>query len=286
MGLEIKIGKTIFKNPVFLASGTISYGEELKRIIDLNKIGAIVTKAITLNPKEGYNGLRMVETPAGIINRIGLQNIGLENFIKYKIKFLEKLKTSVIVNIAGESIEEYKIIIEKLDNIKKIDAYEINVSCPNVEKGGIEFSEDEKTFKKLLKKLRSITDKTLIVKLSPSALDIKELSIMAEKIGMDAVTINNTFKAMVIDTKTKEIKIKGGLSGPAIYPIALNNVYEISKKINIPVIASGGIYNEDVALQFLIAGAKAIQIGTFNFIDPKISIKILNKFKKNEYFQR
>jgi dihydroorotate dehydrogenase (NAD+) catalytic subunit len=286
MGLEIKIGKTIFKNPVFLASGTISYGEELKRIIDLNKIGAIVTKAITLNPKEGYNGLRMVETPAGIINRIGLQNIGLENFIKYKIKFLEKLKTSVIVNIAGESIEEYKIIIEKLDNIKKIDAYEVNVSCPNVEKGGIEFSEDEKTFKKLLKKLRNITDKTLIVKLSPSALDIKELSIMAEKIGMDAVTINNTFKAMIIDTKTKEIKIKGGLSGPAIYPIALNNVYEISKKINIPVIASGGIYNEDVALQFLIAGAKAIQIGTFNFIDPKISIKILNKFKKNEYFQR
>lgn len=280
MELNIEIGKTNFNNPVFVASGTFSYGEEFKKFFDINKLGAIVTKAVTLNPKEGYNGLRIVETPAGLINRIGLQNVGLENFIKYKMKFLAKLKTRIIVNIAGETIKEYEIITKSLSSIERIDALEINVSCPNVEKGGIEFSEDERVYKKLLKKLRDVTKKTLIVKLSPSAGDLKEFAIIAEKIGFDAVTINNTFKAAVIDTKTKQIKIKGGLSGPAIYPIALNNVLEVAKYISIPIIASGGIYNTDVALQFLIAGAKAIQIGTFNFVDPLISIKIIKELKR------
>jgi len=280
MELSIKIGKTTFKNPVFVASGTFGYGEEMSEIFNIEKLGAIVTKGLTLKPRQGFDGLRIVETPAGVINRIGLQNVGIDEFIKNKMRFLSKLKTRIIVNIAGETIEEYKIITEKLDKIKRVDAIEVNVSCPNVEKGGITFSENEKIFKKLLKIIRRTTKKTLIAKLSPSAGDIVHLSKITEKTGFDGITISNTFKATVIDTETGRIKITGGLSGPAIYPIALNNVLMVTKKVDIPVIGCGGIYNTDVALQFLIAGAVAIQIGTFNFIQPDIGVEIIKGIKE------
>ncbi len=276
MDLKVKIGNKIFKNPVFVASGTFGYGEEFSKLFNIEKLGAIITKGITLNPRDGFDGIRLAETPAGIINRIGLQNVGLKAFIKEKMKFLSLLDTGIIVNIAGETIEEYKIIVEELDKIKRIDAIEINVSCPNVEKGGIEFSEDEKILKNLLKTLRQLTRKALIIKLSPSAGNLIILSILAEKMGIDGITINNTFKGVVIDTESQQLKIRGGLSGPAIFPIALNNVMEVSKKIDIPVMGCGGIYNSDVALQFFLAGATAIQIGTFNFVQPDIGPQIID----------
>lgn len=280
MELSIKIGKTVFKNPVFVASGTFSYAEEMSYIFNIEKLGAIITKGLTLKPRQGFDGLRIVETPAGLINRIGLQNVGIDEFIKNKMRFLSKLRTCIIANIAGETIEEYKIITEKLDKMARIDAIEVNLSCPNIERGGIIFSEDEKIFKKLLKIIRKTTPKTLIAKLSPSAGDIVHLSKITENSGFDGVSIGNTFRATVIDTETGKIKITGGLSGPAIYPIALNNVLMVAKKVDIPVIGCGGIYNTDVALQFLIAGATAIQIGTFNFIQPDISLQIIEGIKK------
>ncbi len=280
MNLEIKIGKIEFKNPVLAASGTFGYGEEYSEVFDINKLGGIITKGLTLNEREGNEGLRIQEVPSGIINRIGLQNVGIKKFISKKIPFLKNLKTKIIANIAGFSIQEFIDIIKSLDKYDTICGYEINVSCPNVKKGGIEFSADSKLFTELLKKIRKSTDKLLIVKLSPSAGSIIDLSLQSEKNNIDAVTIANTYKAALIDIEKKEIKIKGGLSGPAIFPITLNLVCEARKKIKIPIIASGGIFNPDTAIQYLLAGASAVQIGTYNFIDPLISIKIIKGIEK------
>lgn len=274
MGM-IKIKNVTFPNPVWTSSGTAGFGEELNNLIDLNLLGAFVTKGLTLNPITGYDGLRIVETPSGLINRIGLQNPGLQYFINKIIPFYQNFNIPVIVNIAGFSIEEFCQLIRALDKYEKIKGFEINVSCPNVKKGGIFFSSDRKLFELLLKSIRKETKKLIIVKLSPSEGNMKEFTKISESEGADAVTISNTFKAMVIDTKTGDIKIRGGLSGPAIFPIVLNFVYEISKITTLPVIASGGIYNVDVAKQFLIAGAKAIQIGTYGFVNPRIYEEII-----------
>ncbi len=274
MGM-IKIKNVIFPNPVWTSSGTAGFGEELNNLIDLNILGAFVTKGLTLNPVPGYDGLRIVETPSGLINRIGLQNPGLQYFINKIIPFYQNFKIPVIVNIAGFSIEEFCQLIRALDKYEKIKGFEINVSCPNVKKGGIFFSSDRKLFELLLKSIRKETKKLIIVKLSPSEGNMKEFTKISESEGADAITISNTFKAMVIDTKTGDIKIRGGLSGPAIFPIVLNFVYEISKITTLPVIASGGIYNVDVAKQFLIAGAQAIQIGTYGFVNPRIYEEII-----------
>ncbi len=275
MSLEVKIGNMLLKNPILTASGTSGYGEEFAEIFDINKLGGIVTKGLTFDEKLGNEGLRVDETPAGMINRIGLQNVGVENFIKNKIPFFKTLNTNIIVNIAGFSIDEFTNIIHKLDKFKEIQGYEINVSCPNVKKGGIFFSSDINLFESLLKILREKTKKVLIVKLSPSEGNIKEFLRVAENTGFDAVTLNNTFKAMKVDVERQKIKIKGGLSGPAVYPIVLNTIYEVYNLVKIPIIASGGIYNADVALQFLMAGATALEIGSYGFVNPNIFIEII-----------
>ncbi len=280
MNLKVKIGKIELKNPVLAASGTFGYGEEYSEVFDINKLGGIITKGLTLNEREGNEGPRIQEVPCGIINCIGLQNTGIKKFIREKLPFLNKAKTRIIVNIAGFSIQEFIEIIKSLDKYDTICGYEINVSCPNVNKGGIEFSSDQAVFTELLNKTRKTTDKLLIVKLSPSTGSIIDFALLAEKNNIDAVTIANTYKAALIDTEKKEIKIKGGLSGPAIFPVTLNLVYETGKKIKIPIIASGGIFNPDTAIQYLLAGASAVQIGTYNFIDPMISIKIINGIEK------
>lgn len=273
--MKIKIGSSEFKNPIFAASGTFGYGEEFSRIIDINKLGAIVTKAVTLKPRKGNEGLRIAETPAGMINRIGLENVGLDAFINEKLKFLSSLKTGIIINIAGETKNEYVALAKVLGGLAGIHALEVNVSCPNVEKGGIEFSQDLIQFKELIKAVRKATEMPLIVKLSPSAGDILTFAKLARDEGVDAITVSNTFKASLIDTKSQKIYIQGGLSGPAIFPLALSNVIQVCKNIDIPVIASGGIHSVDTALQFFIAGAKAVQIGTFNFIQPDIALQII-----------
>ena len=279
MNLNIKIGNKTFKNPVFTASGTSGYGEEYNNLFDLNILGAFITKGITITKRDGNDGLRIFETPSGIINRIGLQNVGINEFIKEKLPFLINKNVSIIVNIAGFSIEEFIKMIEILDSIKEIKAIEINVSCPNVKKGGIFFSSDKTLFTKLLKNIRKKTNKLLIIKLSPSEGNLKEFAKIVEVEGGDAVTISNTFKAAVVDTKLKTIKIKGGLSGAAIYPIVLNNIIELYKFIDIPIIASGGIYNPNIALQFLLAGAKAVEIGSAAFKNPFIFIKTIEYIK-------
>lgn len=279
MNLSIKIGNIEFKNPVFTASGTFGYGEEYSKVFDINKLGAIITKGLTFQEREGNEGLRIHEVPCGIINRIGLQNTGVEKFARDKIPFLNKVKTKIIANIAGFSIQEFLDIIDYLDNYKTICGYEINVSCPNVKKGGIEFSSDKKLFTELINKIRNKTDKLLIVKLSPSAGSIIDFARIAEKNFMDAVTVANTFKSAWIDINKRELKIKGGLSGPAIFPIILNIIMEIRKVLTIPIIASGGIFNSDTAIQYLLAGATALQIGTYNFIDPMISLKIIDDIR-------
>ncbi len=276
MSLEIEVGKLVFKNPVLTASGTSGYGEEFNEIFDVNKLGGLVSKGLTLEEKQGNDGLRVDETPSGMINRIGLQNVGVGKFIKEKIPFLNTLSLPVIVNIAGFSIEEFVSIIEKLDKFSVVSGYEINVSCPNVKEGGIFFSADKKLFENLLTIIRKKTKKFITVKLSPSEGNMKEFLKISENSGCDAVTVNNTFKALKIDVYKKNIKIKGGLSGPAIYPIVLNNIYEAYNIVNIPIIASGGIYNTDVALQFLMAGASLIEIGSAGFVNPNIFTEVID----------
>lgn len=279
MNLSVNIGDVKFKNPVFTGSGTFGYGEEFCEVFDINKLGGIITKGLTFHEQQGNDGLRIQEVPCGIINRIGLQNVGVEKFSREKLPFLDNLQTKVIINIAGFSIQEFLNIIEHLDKYNAICGYEINVSCPNVKKGGIEFSSDKDLFTNLLKEIRNMTDKLLIVKLSPSAGSIVRFAGIAEENNIDAVTIANTYKSALIDIEKRELKIKGGLSGPAIFPVTLNMVLEASRSVNIPIIASGGIFNADTGIQYLLAGATAIQIGTYNFIDPLICMKIIDGIK-------
>lgn len=278
----MKIGKLTLQNPVMVASGTFGFGEEFKGLININRIGAIVTKSITLKPRQGNPPPRIVETPSGILNSIGLQNDGIEGFIKNKLPFLEKVKTVVIVSIAGQSPEEYEELARKLDKIDKVNGIEINISCPNV-KGGIEFSSEPDSTFEVVNLVRKKTDKTLITKLSPNVKNIDEIAIAAEEAGTDSVSLVNTFTAMAIDVQTKTPKlgnIVGGLSGPAIKPIALRIVWEIARKIKIPVIGIGGIMDYKDALEFIIAGASAVQVGTTNFVNPKATIEIIEGIER------
>jgi len=264
--LKVKIGKLELKNPVIAASGTYGFGEEFKDFVDISKLGAIIT----------------VETSSGILNSIGLQNDGLEGFLKDKLPILRKAKTVIILSIAGESPGEYGKLVKRLDKIDKIDGIEINISCPNV-KGGLDFSAEPSSTFDVVNLTRRNTSKTLITKLSPNVKDISEIAKAAEAAGSDSVSLVNTFTGMAIDIETKTPKlgnVVGGLSGPAIKPIALRMVWEVSRKIKIPVIGVGGIMDYTDALEFIIAGASAVQIGTANFVNPKTTIEILNGIEK------
>lgn len=282
VGLTVKIGNIRLKNPVMTASGTFGCGEEYAEFFDLNRIGGIITKTITLKGGAGNPPPRIVETPSGILNSIGLQNDGLEVFVREKSPFLRKLKTSVIVSIAGHSAHDYGELARRLNEVNFIAGIEINVSCPNVQ-GGLEFSTKPASLFKVVSEVRNNTEKTLIAKLSPNAGDITEIAKAAEEAGADAVSLVNTFKGMAVDIEKKSPllgNVFGGLSGPAIKPIALRMVWEVFNKVKIPVIGIGGIISYKDALEFIIAGASAVQVGTANFVNPKAAIEIIDGIER------
>src|SRR3989338_362250 len=275
--IKVKIGKIRLKNPVIAASGTFGYAKEFEKLVNLAGIGAIITKTITLNPKQGNPMPRICETPAGMLNAIGLQNEGVDDFIKEKMPYLSKIGTPVIVSISGDNIDEFFILARRLNKIKNISGIELNISCPNIKSKGL-VAQDAKETYEVVKAVRKVTDKTLITKLSPNVTDIVEIAEAAEDAGSDAVSLVNTFLGMVIDIDARKSKlgnITGGLSGPCIKPIALRMVYEVSQNINIPVIGIGGIMSADDAIEFMLAGAMAIQVGTANFIEPGVCGKIV-----------
>jgi dihydroorotate dehydrogenase (NAD+) catalytic subunit len=274
MELEVKIGNKTLANPVGVASGTFGYGEEYDEVCDLSKVGAIYTKAISLEPRRGNPTPRIVETPSGMLNAIGLANVGVEKFISDKLPFLSKNSPAIIPNVAGTTEEDYCGVIERLDDIDSIWGYEINLSCPNVKHGALAFGTDPKMVEQITKKMRDYTKKPLIIKLSPNVTDITSIAKAAEAGGADAVSCINTLIGMVIDTKKASVVLAnktGGLSGPAIRPVGVAMVYNVSRAIDIPVIGIGGITSADDAIQYLLAGATAIQVGTWNFVEPGVS---------------
>ncbi|MDL1956412.1 MAG: dihydroorotate dehydrogenase [Candidatus Desulfofervidus auxilii] len=281
MNLSVKLGRLELKTPVLVASGTFGYGEEYAKLIDLNKLGGIVVKGTSLKPKRGNPPPRLAEVPCGLLNAIGLENIGVEKFIKEKLPFLKRFDTKIIVNIFGFTVEEYAILAEKLDNVG-IDALEINVSCPNIEAGGKSFGTDPEMVSKITKAVREKTNLPLFVKLPPQVTDIVILAKAAVSSGADGVSLINSFPAMAIDIHTRKPKlgnVTGGLSGPCLKPIALKMVWEVVKTLSIPVMGIGGIMTAEDALEYLIAGAKAIQIGTANFLNPFTAIEVTEGIK-------
>lgn len=280
--LSVNIGKLKLRNPVMLASGTVGYGNEMAEFIDLNKLGAIVTKSLSLKPRKGNPPQRIVETPSGMLNAIGLTNVGVEVFLKEKIPFLKQFDVPVICNIAASSIEEYVECTRILQSEETIKAFEINVSCPNVKDGGLQFGNDIKQVAKVTEALRVVTDKFLIVKLSPNVSYISDFAKAVKDAGGDAVSAINTLVGTSFNIFTRRPKIKnitGGLSGPAIKPIALAKVLEISRNVEIPIIGVGGIMDWKDVIEFMIAGASAIQLGTLNFIDPTAPERIVEELE-------
>ncbi|MBN1299682.1 MAG: dihydroorotate dehydrogenase [Melioribacteraceae bacterium] len=276
--LSIEIGSLKLKNPVMLASGTVGYGNEISTFMDLSRIGAIVTKSVSLKPRKGNPPQRIVETPSGMLNAIGLANVGVEEFVKSKIPFLEKVHSTVICNIAASSVEEYVECARILDYEEVIKGFEINVSCPNVKEGGLIFGNDINAVGRITEKVRAVTDKPVIIKLSPNTSNISEFAKTAKEGGADAVSAINTLVGTSFDIYTRKPKIKnvtGGLSGPAIKPVALAKVLEISRCVDIPIIGIGGIMNWKDAVEFMICGAMAVQLGTVNFINPTAAIEII-----------
>ncbi|MBI9098266.1 MAG: dihydroorotate dehydrogenase [Spirochaetaceae bacterium] len=283
MDLKVKIGNVDMPNPVGTASGTFGFGEEYGELFDLSKLGAIYTKALTPTPREGNSVPRLAETPSGILNSIGLANPGVEKFLSDKVPFLKGLQCSVILNVSGSTEQEYIEVIEKTDHLDCINGYEINISCPNVKHGGLAFGTDPKQVENLTKKLRRLSQKPLIVKLTPNVTDISVIAKAAESGGADSVSCINTVRGMLIDTKKKKSVIPAGiagLSGPAIRPIGVAAVYTVSRAVSVPVIGLGGIMCADDAIQYLLAGASAIQVGTGLFVDPLLPLKVLDGIKE------
>ncbi len=275
---EVKVGKLILKNPVVTASGTFGYGLEYSQFFDLSLLGAIVIKGLSINPKEGNPPPRIYETPCGMLNSIGLQNIGYSYFVKEKLPFLKRFDTKIIVNFFGENLREYIELAERLNDTDGVHALEMNVSCPNKNSHWRKMGLIPELLKEAVREVRKVTDKTLIIKLSPQVTDIAEMAKICEDEGADAISLINTVPAMVIDIKTRRSVIGnpvGGLSGPAIRPIALRMVWEASKVVQIPIIGIGGIITAEDALQFLIAGAKAVAVGTANFINPLSAMEVI-----------
>ncbi len=277
--LKVKIGNLELKNPVLTASGTFGYGEEFSDFIDLNKLGGIIVKGTTLKHREGNPYPRMAETPSGMLNAVGLQNKGVDYFINNIYPRIKNLDTALIVNVSGSTVEDYVATTEKLSSLDKIPAIELNISCPNVKEGGMAFGTSCASAKTVISAVRKAYSKTLIVKLSPNVTDITEIAKVAEDEGADSISLINTLLGMAINAEFRKpvlSTITGGLSGPAIKPIALRMVWQVYKTVKIPIIGLGGIMNSTDAVEFLIAGATAIQVGTANFIDPQITMKIID----------
>lgn len=280
--LSVSIGSLKLRNPIMLASGTVGYGNEISEFSDLNKLGAIVTKSLSLKPRKGNPPQRIVETPAGMLNAIGLANVGVEEFIKEKIPFLKNIDVPLICNIAASTIEEYVECISILDGEETIKAFEINVSCPNVKDGGLQFGNDKNAVGKVTSNVRAATKKPLIIKLSPNVSYISEFAQIVKDEGGDAVSAINTLVGTAFNIFTRKPKlfnVNGGLSGPAIKPVALAKVLEISRKVKIPIIGIGGIMNWKDIIEFMIVGSSAVQIGTLNFIDPTAPEKMIKELE-------
>ncbi len=263
----------VLRSPVLLASGTVSYGEELHRLTDLGKIGGIVTKAISPEPRTGNPPQRIAETPCGMINAIGLANVGLEKFVEEKVPFLQSLDTAIIVNIAGKSIDDYSAVIERLDDCEGINGYEINLSCPNVKGECMIMGVSRDATFEIISRLRPLTERHLMVKLTPNVTSISSIALAAEEAGADSVSLINTLVGMAVDYRKRKpllANITGGLSGPAVKPVALAKVWEVFNAVKIPVVGMGGIACFEDAMEFLLTGSRAIQIGTMNFVDPDI----------------
>ncbi len=283
MDLSVNLGNLCLNNPVIAASGTFGYGLEYRSLVDLNALGGFSTKGLSLQPKTGNPVPRVIETSSGMLNAIGLENIGLQAFLSEKLPQLENLNTRIIVNFFGDTSQEYVEMAQALSGVERLDALEMNVSCPNVEKGGLQFSSDPEVLNEVVSAVRKVTQKFLIVKLSPNVTDITLLAKAAENAGADALSVCNTFVGMSIDVKTRKPYLAnrtGGLSGPAIKPLALNLVYQTVRAVKIPVIGIGGITSGDDAVEFLLAGAKAVQIGTANFIDPASTLHVIDGIRK------
>ncbi len=276
--LGVTIGRLRLKNPVLLASGTCGYGRELGDFLDLSRIGGIVVKGISLEPRPGNPPPRVIETPCGLLNAIGLENVGLERFIKEKLPWLKGQPTKVIVNILGNSVEEYEKMATALDE-QPVDAIEVNISCPNVKEGGVAFGTSAKLAGEVTRAVRKATNLPVIVKLSPNVTDVTEIAKVVENEGADAISLINTILGMAIDIYRKRPvlgNVFGGLSGPAIKPVALRMVWQVARAVSIPVIGIGGISTWKDAVEYLMAGASAIQVGTATLIDPQASEQILN----------
>ena len=285
--LNIKIKNLEFKNPVLTASGTFGYGPEFEDFIDIDKLGGIIVKGTTLLPREGNNYPRMFETASGMLNAVGLQNKGVDYFIDHIYPTIKHYKTNIIVNVSGSVIEDYVAVTEKLNELENIPAIELNISCPNVKEGGMAFGTSCDSAASVTTAVRKAYKKTLIVKLSPNVTSIADIAKAVEDSGADSVSLVNTFLGMAINAETQRPELStvtGGLSGPCIKPLALRMVWQVAKVVKIPVIGLGGIMNATDAIEFFLAGATAIQVGTANFIDPTVTVKIVDGI--NEYLDR
>jgi len=285
--LKVSIGELKLKNPVLTASGTFGYGEEFADFIDLTRLGGFIVKGTTLHPREGNPYPRMAETPHGMLNAVGLQNKGVHYFVEHIYPHLKDIDTNVIVNVSGSSVEDYSetaAIINELDNIPAI---ELNISCPNVKHGGMTFGVHPEAAAEVVSAVRKAYHKTLIVKLTPNVTDITEIAKAVEGAGADSVSLINTMLGMAIDAERRKpllSTVTGGLSGPCVKPVALRMVWQVAKAVKVPVVGLGGIMNATDAIEFLLAGATAIEIGTANFVDPAITVKVVDGI--NEYLDR
>ena len=281
--LKVNIGAIELQNPVMTASGTFGYAREFEGLVDLNRLGAIIVKGLSLEPTKGNPPPRIVETPCGMLNAIGLENVGIDVFVKEKLPFLQTLFPPIFANIYGTSIEAYAELAARVDELEAIAGVEVNISCPNVKAGGIAFGADPNSAFKVVKAVRKKTSKQLIVKLSPNVTDITIIARSAEEAGADALSLINTITGMAIDIETRRPKIAnitGGLSGPAIKPVAVRMVWQVAQAVQIPVIGIGGIMTAVDALEFFIAGATAVQIGTANFTNPRATLDIIDGIEK------
>ena len=282
--LSVNVGALRLSNPILAASGTFGYGVEFAHLVDLNRLGGIVVKGLSLEPMAGAPAPRLCETPSGMLNAVGLQNVGVRAFVAEKLPSLRRYRTAVIANVFGYTVEEYVGVIRILEDAEGLAGYELNISCPNTAHGGIQFGSDPQMISEVVSAARQAARRPLWVKLSPNVTDITVIARAAQEAGADALTVANTYQAMSIDVQTRKSRLgrsTGGLSGPAIKPITLRLVYEASRAVKIPVIGLGGIEMADDILEYVIAGASAVQVGTANFSQPNACIDILDQLEKS-----
>jgi dihydroorotate dehydrogenase (NAD+) catalytic subunit len=281
--LTVDIGGLKIQNPVMTASGTFGYAREFDHYIDLNRLGGIIVKGLSLEPSKGNPPPRIVETDCGMLNAIGLENVGIDGFIKDKLPFLETLRPPTIVNVYGKTVEAYARLAERMEGLDAVKGLEVNISCPNVKEGGVAFGSDPKLADEVVSAVREKTTKHLMVKLSPNVTDIVQMARVAEDAGADALSLINTITGMAVDLSTRRSKlanVTGGLSGPAIKPVALRMVWQVAQAVKIPIVGVGGIMNATDALEFMMVGATAVQVGTANFVNPGSTMAIIDGMQR------